>query len=937
MAQIPSNEEAKLPLPASRPWLRRFRIGWLQLSFLALLLLALALRLWELDARTMHYDEAIHVHFSWKLFKGEGFVHSPWMHGPFQIELTALVFKLLGDNDHTARLAYVVFGTALVGLPYYLRHHIGGMGAFFTGLMITLSPTLLYFSRFGRNDIIMAFLTASTLVLMWRYIVSGKIRYLFLTAMVLALMFATKETSYLVVGLFGGIAFLLALPDLTPWTLGRLPTRQLGSAARFLLVLVTLTLPQWAAASGLFQEMFGLSLTNRQGVEDGIVGAPQWAEPFVRLPVLEFPLWLHVLVGVLFLGFLVRAGLWKISPTSLPVPQRSRKPALGAGAWEGRRRVSIGTTPRPVGTASDEGAIIDDRSQSRLRRFLESPHFDSLLSRAFVPLASVAATYLMLFRPISDLGNTIGSAVLDFASAGALVIVAMAVLWLLRIPWEKGGRLLLLPPLLALPYLAMFTPLVDVASVVRTVLPDGINLDASANLIPVNYLVAGTLLFGALLISVYFGLRWLGGVWLLCAGIFYATWVTLYTTFYANISGIFSGSWLGMGYWVAQQEVARGNQPWYYYFVGMGVYELLPISFGIAAGVYYLRRADVLGMVLVLWAGLTFMAYTIASEKMPWLLVNVTLPFIFLAGKFLGDLASQIYWGDVLRRGQVLLLLLPSAGIVVLVYQVYSYAHTAQESNGGPSPEDWGLLVVVALLAIATASLMRVAGTRAGIAAMAALGVAALMLGFGTISAFRAAYTYDDSNVEILAYAQGSSDLPKTFEELEERVFSNSAGEVRVDYDMWYPFQWYIRNAQEEGHLSFACFKSEGEDGWNSSCEPASHDEDSAALLLTAPHIRPNSASLSRFDTGGPFRDLIWFPESYRRPNEDRAEEGFVWGLRALPNSHQLSLDFRYFEDVAKSRESWADALAYLINRKLDDEWYKSEYYSYLPMKPTIP
>ena len=94
------------------------------------------MRMWELDGRTMHYDEAIHVHFSWKLFKGEGYVHSPWMHGPFQIELTALVFKLLEDNDHTARLAYVIFGTALAGLPYYLRRHIGGAGALLTGLML---------------------------------------------------------------------------------------------------------------------------------------------------------------------------------------------------------------------------------------------------------------------------------------------------------------------------------------------------------------------------------------------------------------------------------------------------------------------------------------------------------------------------------------------------------------------------------------------------------------------------------------------------------------------------------------------------------------------------------------------------------------------------------------------------------------------------------
>ena len=595
----------------------------------------------------------------------------------------------------------------------------------------------------------------------------------------------------------------------------------------------------------------------------------------------------------------------------------------------------VGTPPTPEVTVKHGVTITGGESRLRLGKVLESPRFDSLLPGVFVPLAGIAAIYLMLFRPINDSGEATGLAVLDFGLAGALSVAAVTVLWLLRIPWDRGGRLLLLPPMLALAYLALFTPLVDIASVVETVLPDGISVEADANSIPVNYLAAGALLFGTLLASVYWGLRWLGGIWLVCAGVFYAIWVTLYTTFFTNLAGIFSGSWLGMGYWIAQQEVARGNQPWYYYFVGMGVYELLPISFGVAAAVYFLRKGDVLGIALSLWAGLTFLAYTMASEKMPWLLVNVTLPFIFLAGKFLGDLAARVSWRDILRGGRIALLALPPASIVVLVYQVYGYVQGAGESPGGPSPEGWALMGVAGLLAVSSAALVRHIGPRTGLA-LAGLGIAALLLGFGALGAFRAAYTYDDSNVEILAYAQGSADLQDTYDELEVRVFSNGEGEVRVDYDMWYPFQWYVRNVQDDGFLSFACFKSEGEDGWNTSCKPADEDEDSAALLLTLPHIRPNAESLERFESQGPFRDLIWFPESYRRPNEDRANEGFVWGLRALPNSHQLGLDFQYFEEVAKSRESWADALAYLFARRLDDEWYKSEYYSYLPKESGV-
>ena len=43
---------------------------------------------------------------------------------------------------------------------------------------------------------------------------------------------------------------------------------------------------------------------------------------------------------------------------------------------------------------------------------------------------------------------------------------------------------------------------------------------------------------------------------------------------------------------------------------------------------------------------------------------------------------------------------------------------------------------------------------------------------------------------------------------------------VQVDYDIWYPFVWYVRDHDRDGRLRFSCFKSEGESGWNDSCTP---------------------------------------------------------------------------------------------------------------------
>jgi uncharacterized protein (TIGR03663 family) len=834
----------------------RPRFGWLEVSFLALVLAALAMRLWELAGRAMHYDEAIHVYYAWRLSNFEEYIHAPWMHGPFQIEFTALIFRLLGDTDFTARLGYVLFGSALVGLPYLLREHLGRSGALLAGVMLALSPTMLYFSRFGRNDIIMAFWATALLALAWRYIHEGKDRYLYLASAVLAFMFATKETAYFVALIFGALMFLLALPDLVPLVLRRRKLSELTGPAGFFILIITLTLPQWSAASGLFQGFLGLTLVSPEGVSRGVVGAPNWAGPFVILPVYHAPWWLHLLAIVVLTGALFWLG---------------RKSSFAARA---------------------------------------------LVSGVGIPLAMVAATILAVFRPISQLLSPESPPVLvDLSLAWAIALAAIGVLSFLRRPWRQSVLLLVVPALLTLLYAALFTQIVNVASLVNWVLPEGIQVDAAINGVPVNFLAAAGILTAAFLISIALGVGWRGGVWVACAVIFYAIWITLYTTIFTNWAGFFSGVWQGMGYWIAQQEVARGNQPWYYYFVGLSVYELLPVVFGSLGAIYFLRRGDIFGVALAFWAGLSLLAYTLASEKMPWLLVNITLPFILLAGKCLGDLAERVPWRRAMQRGPILLLVLTPLWVIGGVYLVMSYVDR-QHPFSGPQ---FGVLSALVLLAVLSAYLVRLARPQAGVA-LVGLGAAALLLAFGAWGAFRAAYTFDDSSREILVYAQGSADLPQTYHKLDQRVFesSNRNGAVRVDYEMWYPFQWYVRHEERAGKLQFSCFKDNGEAG----CRPVSDNPSAPALLLNAQHSNRYAPALTEYQREGPLRNLLWFPESYRRPGENRQAE--------MPGE-ELVRDFAFFKEAATSRHTWQDALDYIIFRELERDWYTSEYYSYLP------
>jgi type IV secretory pathway TrbD component len=827
---------------------------------LLLVLVALGMRLWELDGRAMHYDEAIHVHYAWRLSNLEEYIHSPWMHGPFQIEFNALIMRLLGDSDFTARLGYALFGSALVGLPYFLRDSLGRSGALLTGVMLALSPALLYFSRFGREDIIMAFWTTALLVLMWRYVHESRERYLYLASAVLAFMFATKETAYFVALIFGGLAFLLALPQLVPLLFGRVRLSELAGPAGFFILLVTLTLPQWSALSGLFQDFLGLTLVNPEGATRGIVGAPHWNEPFVLLPVYNAPVWFHAITL-----FLVAGGLLQ---------------------WNRKYGVSLRLLVPRVGT----------------------------------PVMVVAAACLALFRPLGRaLSPESPPQLVDLPLAGALTLVAIGVLVFYRHPWRPGALLVAVPAVLTLLYSVLFIPVVNVNLLVNSLLPSGIQIDTTVNGIPVNFVVAAGILATTFLVSIVLGVGWRGGVWVGCAAIFYLVWLTLYTTIFTNWAGFFSGIWQGMGYWIAQQDVARGNQPWYYYFVGLSVYELLPVVFGALGAIYFFKKGDAFGLALALWAALSLAAYTLASEKMPWLLVNITLPFILLAGKYLGDLAERVPWRRAIGQGSALLLVLTPAGIVGAAYLAVSYANVSLSF----SITHWLVLLGLGVWALACALLVRLARPQPGFA-MVGLGTAALLLAFGTWTAIRAAYTFDDSNREILVYAQGSADLPETFQDLEQEVFRTSVqnGAVQVDYEMWYPFQWYVRDNEKQGTLQFKCFKGEAEDGWNASCNSVSESPLASAVLLNAQHSNRDAEHLTDYQKAGPLKNLLWFPESYRRPGENRQAES---------SAEELAKDFAFFKEAATSRSTWHSALDYIIFRNLQQEWYSSEYYSYLP------
>lgn len=176
---------------------------------------ALLIRLLDLGDRVFHHDESVHASFTLKLLETGQYKYNPAYHGPFLFHTTAVVFRYLGTNDATARLIPVLFGIATLLLIFLLKDELGKRGVLWSAFLLAFSPSMVYFSRFFRNDMIIVFCTLATVVGVTRYLdnleSSKRYGYLTLAAASLAVAVSSKENAYLIILIFGAYSGIYLL------------------------------------------------------------------------------------------------------------------------------------------------------------------------------------------------------------------------------------------------------------------------------------------------------------------------------------------------------------------------------------------------------------------------------------------------------------------------------------------------------------------------------------------------------------------------------------------------------------------------------------------------------------------------------------------------------------------------------------------------------
>ncbi|HUV16272.1 MAG TPA: flippase activity-associated protein Agl23 [Pelolinea sp.] len=191
------------------------KISIFHLLIIIILLLTAFTRFYGLGDRVMSHDEVNHVVPAFDLFSGRGYRHDPVTHGPLQFHLMALSFFLFGDNDLTSRLPHALFSVATVGFVLvYFKRYLGKAGAISAGIFFAISPFMMFYGRYARNDAICAFLNVVALYAVLRFLQEGSTKHLLLLTAALSLNFTSKETAYIFTAQLLIFVFILTLKDL---------------------------------------------------------------------------------------------------------------------------------------------------------------------------------------------------------------------------------------------------------------------------------------------------------------------------------------------------------------------------------------------------------------------------------------------------------------------------------------------------------------------------------------------------------------------------------------------------------------------------------------------------------------------------------------------------------------------------------------------------
>ena len=618
-------------------------INYKIISYFILTIFAFILRLYDVSSRAVHHDESLHGFFSFLTSQGEYYSHNPLTHGMFLFNILSGFFWTLGDSEFILRLPFILFGIGIIFLPLLLKKELGFLPIFIFSCLLTFSPSISYFSRFARNDILMGFILIIFIISIFKYIKYSNNKWLYILVSTMAIGFTTKETMY--INVFGVLLFLFfySFNDFRYLMLGKKNIKNISNFSKLFFIIFAISLPLAAPLLSIFQSSLGIILAT----PDGYPGIPP------GLPV----------GNAIILSWIVTIVLFSIS--------------------------------------------------------------------FFIGLSLDKKLFINLFI------------------------------------------------------------------------------------------------------------------------IFWLIFILMFSTFLISPQGIITGQWQSLGYWLSQHEVARGSQPYYYYILILITDEFLPFVIGFPLSIFYLIKGDFFKRLISFWAIFSLISFSFAGEKMPWLIVNLTIPFMILSSIFL----SEIILSNYKKSFQILsFYLLATIAILIMTLKLLFTNYDSLENN-----LYYDLLFLFISLLIITFIFLQ--NKKLFQIKHLFHSFVFLFFIFSALLTIRTTnhilFKYSDEPKDLLIYTQTSKNLHSINNELNDLYLIKPDLKLAMDNSdgFAWPWMWYLRNRKNIT--------------WFNDMDYKNLDNSYDVIILNKKNINkfPDDI-LFKYDIKRDFSHRKWFPESvYRNKN----------------------------------------------------------------------
>ena len=149
-----------------------------QIACLAIMALAVFLRLYDINLKPMHHDEGVNGFFLKDLYGNNKYHYDPNnYHGPtlyyFSLAVSVINGVLFGKeaglSTFSVRFTTVLFGLGTVGLIFLLRKKLGDIATLTAAALLAISPGMVFISRYFIHEMLFAFFTVGMVVAAVQY------------------------------------------------------------------------------------------------------------------------------------------------------------------------------------------------------------------------------------------------------------------------------------------------------------------------------------------------------------------------------------------------------------------------------------------------------------------------------------------------------------------------------------------------------------------------------------------------------------------------------------------------------------------------------------------------------------------------------------------------------------------------------------------------